>query len=410
MSGKLLKFPEMVKGNGNVKELKLYRLVSRNRGDNEGNTISAYSSLIPLLYLSRYYQTITTTVDPNILGGNNIDNYLDGAKLTIMDLDDRDRILEAKQALLRLPGFIYAMIVKHLGSKDSAYDILSDFIKYDGEHSISAYSYGEGAINSSTKEMEQMFIKFSLASYSLPSYSGIMGTFTLSVGAVYYVMAAILPQNLYYQRLHIALTGAVDLSKVIFLIDERLEDENFEMPGLRKLYLGRLKPKMKETAGQLWFVPQSYIEHNCFNSKFKLQCTNRTDRAKEHESLVEIFKTYAHSGIIEMHRLYNPSSDSEQKKPDITGPLVDAVEDSSLVAHRFAELRITESPSINVADAQLTMPGHSGTIFNLVETARSEILETLGVPPQREGALTSISAAGQFAPREELEELEELPF
>lgn len=125
-------------------------------------------------------------------------------------------------------------------------------------------------INYNTQQMEAAFTEDVTHKFSLRTYQGSIGCYSLIVNDVYLIRAVILPENFYYQRLHLWARGTIDMSKVIILVDSSLEDPLLELKGLRKFYTGRLDPILKECGADVWIVPPGFIGEYTAVPKLKL--------------------------------------------------------------------------------------------------------------------------------------------
>lgn len=186
--------------------------------------------------------------------------------------------------------------------------------------------------------MAASFDKVDGIRFKLRTFSGIIGNYSLALfdsledSYTYHILAVILPENLYYQRLHILLTGAIDLSYVVFLVNEELEKDTFPIRGLRTFYMGRLKNILESTTGRIHLVPKEVISKGCFLQEFTLP-RNITERKLTVASIGEMFKQFVATERMDLSLLYKAP---ELVKP--VGPLVPAVKDTDLVHARFAQL------------------------------------------------------------------------
>lgn len=234
-------------------------------------------------------------------------------------------------------------------------------------------------INNSTADMHATFTTSEISTFSLRTYRGSIGNFQFSKrleNGDYedYILPVILPQNLYYQKLHVLTTGKIDLSKVIILIDKRLEDPDFALPGMRKFYEGRLKPQLRASAAQLWFVPPGYIEQNCYISRVvSLKSEKLDDRQKEIDSIADIFiDSFIRNSSVDMRRLYEPPVTVEEVIAPVAARspepvvLIPPVEPTPLVADRFSELVVAPETVVPAAGFART--------YEALDTIREEMI------------------------------------
>lgn len=78
------------------------------------------------------------------------------------------------------------------------------------------------------------------------------------------ILPVILPENLLYQRLRLTLGLNIDLEYVIVLVDMELDNINQMPAGMYQWYKNSALPVLKDSACQIWKVPQSVIEELCF--------------------------------------------------------------------------------------------------------------------------------------------------
>ena len=103
------------------------------------------------------------------------------------------------------------------------------------------------------------------------------------------VMAVVLPENYIYQKEYLLTHGKVDLSKVIFLVNRELDSTSFPQKNFRAFYRKHILPIIKSLNVDVWHVPTSFIEENCFHNKITLESKSFMDKKKEIECLYEEF-------------------------------------------------------------------------------------------------------------------------
>jgi hypothetical protein len=104
------------------------------------------------------------------------------------------------------------------------------------------------------------------------------------------VMAVVLPENYVYQKQHILVHGTIDLSKVIVLVNRELDDTDFHNKNFRAYYRKHLLPILNEMKVEVWKVPVSFMEENCFHSGINLEATSFMDKKKEIETIYDDFR------------------------------------------------------------------------------------------------------------------------
>ena len=105
------------------------------------------------------------------------------------------------------------------------------------------------------------------------------------------VMAVILPENYVYQKQHVLVHGTIDLSKVIVLVNRELDDTDFHNKNFRAYYRKHLLPILNEMKVEVWKVPVSFMEENCFHGNITLEATSFMDKKKEIETIYDDFRS-----------------------------------------------------------------------------------------------------------------------
>jgi hypothetical protein len=104
-------------------------------------------------------------------------------------------------------------------------------------------------------------------------------------------MAVILPENYVYQKQHVLVHGTIDLSKVIVLVNRELDDTDFHNKNFRAYYRKHLLPILNEMKVEVWKVPVSFMEENCFHGNITLEATSFMDKKKEIETIYDDFRS-----------------------------------------------------------------------------------------------------------------------
>ncbi len=109
------------------------------------------------------------------------------------------------------------------------------------------------------------------------------------------VVAIVLPENYVYQKQHVLVHGTIDLSKVIVLVNKELDDTDFHNKNFRAYYRKHLLPILNQMKVEVWKVPVSFIQENCFHGGITLEATSFMDKKKETERIYDYFRNqYSH--------------------------------------------------------------------------------------------------------------------
>lgn len=124
------------------------------------------------------------------------------------------------------------------------------------------------------------------------------------------VMAIILPENYVYQKQHVLLHGTIDLSKVVVLVNRELDDADFHHKNFRAYYRKHILPILNTLKVDIWKVPVSFMEENCFHGDITLEKTSFMEKKKEIEDIYENFRnTYSFINL-------DPEEDSDDDDYD----------------------------------------------------------------------------------------------
>lgn len=104
------------------------------------------------------------------------------------------------------------------------------------------------------------------------------------------VMAVILPENYVYQKEHVLLHGTIDLSKVVVLVNRELDDTEFHNKNFRAYYRKHLLPILNSLKVDVWKVPVSFMEENCFHGAITLEKTSFMEKKQELEGIYQGFR------------------------------------------------------------------------------------------------------------------------
>ena len=145
------------------------------------------------------------------------------------------------------------------------------------------------SICNNTGEALPLFRNPRVSSIRMRTYSGYIGSLSLVAGNNPHIMACIIPENLEYHKYNILLDREIDTSRIIVLVDNQLDSYDFPLSGLRNLYKKELEPFLRSTKAQIWKVPLSYIQQNCFVQPFRLDSRKPSERREELARLVDEF-------------------------------------------------------------------------------------------------------------------------
>lgn len=144
----------------------------------------------------------------------------------------------------------------------------------------------EDIINDFNKNMRQ-FHQRSYNGYTSP-YSLFRRTDGIKDKYIPHILAVVRPEHYMQLKLKFLLTGKIDMSMVIIFIDGQLDTTEFPVPAFKALYRA-VRPKILETAAQIWRVPLEFIQENCFLPKFELKEKSILKRKEEIDGLIKEF-------------------------------------------------------------------------------------------------------------------------
>lgn len=329
-----------------------------------------YTPFIPIEYLRFNTTTLSKLKDapiPSVVWNNSF-----SALNSQYEQSDRILIGTVKRNLLK-NNFISSCLL-YAGVSQPVYETIEHFLNCDKP--ISSGSIESTSINN-TSEMASKFNCTRGVDFTLRTFSGLLGDYSLAVKDesgqfTYHILAVVLPENLFYQKLHLLMTGEIDMSYVIFLVDEQLQSTEFPIRGLRTFYLGRLKSMLQATTGKIHFVPKEFINKACFIENFQ-PSRKIKERKLTIASMGIMFRKYLNTGGMDMSLLYKEAKEQEVKP---VGPLVGTVDPTDLVEKRFAQL----SPGIDNS-IQVSRPLYNVPVYDL-ETVRGEMLTPQLVQPE----------------------------
>lgn len=269
------------------------------------------------------------------------------------------------------------IIVESATNKQRVYDIIKSMFTFNTR--IHAGNADEQS-NNNTPLMASAFQRNTNHQFSLRSYGGVIGNYSLcriddNNIMHHHILPVILQENFYYQILHLIRYGSIDMSKVIILIDKELENSSFEVPGLRTFYIGRIKSIIQKTAAQAWYVPLSFIHEQCFVSKLTLPYDTIAEKRQVKTVIKDIFCDWFLSGggAIAFNRL--PPVKVKQE------PLLPMVEGIDILAGKMTEEIVTAVSTEVMVERLVEMT-------TAVNTIRAEMMEGVGVPADTPGIHT----------------------
>lgn len=124
------------------------------------------------------------------------------------------------------------------------------------------------------------------------------------------VMAVILPENYVYQKQYVLVHGKIDLSKVTVLVNRELDNTDFHSKNFRAYYRKHLLPILNELKVDVWKVPASFIEENCFHRGITLEARSFMEKRKETEEIYHKFRSHY------FHIDLDPQTDDDDSDSD----------------------------------------------------------------------------------------------
>ena len=108
------------------------------------------------------------------------------------------------------------------------------------------------------------------------------------------IMGVILPENYVYQKQHVLVHGTIDLSKVVVLVNRELDDTDFHNKNFRAYYRKHLLPLLNSLKVDIWKVPMSFMEEQCFHGGVTLEKTSFMEKKQELEETYQEFRNQYH--------------------------------------------------------------------------------------------------------------------
>jgi len=105
-------------------------------------------------------------------------------------------------------------------------------------------------------------------------------------------ISVVLPENYIYQKYHMLMTGKIDPTKVIVLVNDDVDHPSFKgSQTVRKAHKAKLNNIINQ-GYQVWNVPEKFILDSCFVNFYKIQGKSRTEIQKKVEELIDEFNEY----------------------------------------------------------------------------------------------------------------------
>lgn len=358
-------------------------MLDQARSDSYSKAICPFTPFIPMHYLKSYAYSTIVGQARNVVNVRNIFGIVPRRLLERLSEADITKLIAVKNKKASAHTLLYTLLLDmFMGSGNQMmYTEINNSMRFLSPSAI-GYRTISTVVSNNTKTMAEVFGTAKSERFKLRTCEGVIGMMSMSSlvdgsRETYHILPVILPQNLYYQRMHLLLYGSIDLEYVIFLVDEQLERKDFPIPSLRTFYQGRLKEAIKTTGSQVYLVPVSFIYENCFVQKFQLKSKLPKERRMEKDSLVAIFRKQVPDSVLDWGLLYEPEGVKEVRGQE---PLVPSVEPTSLVSDRLSELQIPAGS--DNAFQRIAGPASA------VTRAHGEILDSMGIPASRMGAPT----------------------
>lgn len=359
--------------------------------DRTKKVMTPFSPLIPIQYLDRggLELNLECSIHGTDFNASNLRAMIERGAWESLKSEEILALVRKKAAFLKQRGALPRLLGDYRADYIQIISQLNSFMEFCDAQLLDFNS--RSIITNNTAMMAQQFSKHTVHGFQLRTYTGSIGLYSMTehVGTTRkaHILATITQKDFHYQRMHIFLTGAIDMSRVIILVNEELENPEFSVPGLRKLYIGRLKPQIRETACQVYLVPDGYIDNTCFMKPFSLSSKKITDKQKEIDSLGKMFKWFIRTNAVNMDFLYLPPSTSvespvQEVPKSVT--LVAPVDHTPLLGDRLAELGVTGTPARSATIETLSANIEVAPMIELVNALREELLETVGIPAGRE--------------------------
>jgi hypothetical protein len=251
--------------------------------------ICPYTPYIPMLYLN--YGTPVGYNYSHFSSVKSANSVLHKKKLE--DLEDGLFKSFLSHTPLKHGAFLFSS-----GFKKTFEAIVRGYLSYDsvvGFERTPSYTNGWMVEN-----VVSAFSNAKFNNFGLRSYKGHVGMLSMFIEHSPYVMAVTLPEYYLQHKYNLLLGRPMDLSKVVVLVDRRLDlSIGNEMPiAFIKLYRDSLEPILKDSGVKIVKCPLEYIKENCFVGTHRLTSRRYMERKAEKQEFIEKF----YKSIVERRR------------------------------------------------------------------------------------------------------------
>jgi hypothetical protein len=169
-------------------------------------------------------------------------------------------------------------VLESASNQKGVYANVEAFIKEDRRTTFHATRYA-----STMSDALTFFESETISTVSFRTYQMQAGCFSVIVAGNPYIMAVIPREKYLYHRTRVLLGLPLDLSKVVILIDRRLDlpGEDDIPKAFKALYQKTLENTIKSTGAMIFKVPLEFIKENCFLSDFAIKSKNKKERQTE---------------------------------------------------------------------------------------------------------------------------------
>lgn len=284
-----------------------------NQGRNSGITATPYSKMIPLYYLEAVtnsygsfpqvpYETTSQTRLANISGALFGEQVKENAAIVP---HFNKWMAENNPELTRICMSSYhnrsvnSNGIGLLGDKEMILDsnkqgaknIINNYLFFDRPFDVS--SHGIHNYIHTVDNLIRNFFTMKRCHFGMRTYSGYVGHFSMYINesgaASAQIIAVILQENLIYQKLHIVKYGCIDLTKVVILVNSDIDNTSYPHKPFRTLYKKFIEPEFKKYGFDVWKVPKSFIDENCFMKPYQLKSKSLPRREAEINSIIDKF-------------------------------------------------------------------------------------------------------------------------
>lgn len=257
-----------------------------NYSEHNDNLISPYTEFIPLVYM--LYDGVMCRGEDN--ASKRASAFRDLGKDWIEKLEKRNKHNPIEHLYRRAYGSGKKKTTERVREYINSYIMYDDSLSISSMHSHYTKSGVFDTIMAFRAEERSWFA----CQFHMRSYNGLVSPFSLIIrnGDREYsphILAVIPPENFIYMKYEWLLTGNIDLSKIVILIDRELDNTEFPNKPFRALYKKEIQPYLETLNTTIAKVPIEYIKEKCFVGKYKLKSRNIIERKKEIEKITENF-------------------------------------------------------------------------------------------------------------------------